>query len=254
VNIFGVDFSGARDAGRKIWVCRALSDGGTLRVVDVLPACDLPGGVVERDRALAALRGCIGTAQPSVWGLDFPFSLALVHMAASGGWRGLMERFAGDFPTPDALRACGDARRTTDIETRTPFAPCNLRLFRQTYYGIRDVLTPLLNAVVIVPMQPYDPDMTTLIEVCPAVALKRLKLYRPYKGAGSERAAMRQTILAHLEQREGAHIPDTLRPLLLENAEGDALDAVIAAFATWKALPHLDAPVAPVYQFEGKVY
>jgi hypothetical protein len=52
--IFGIDFSGARDAGRKIWVASGTVEYGTLLIGDCFSASGLPGSVVSRDQHLAA--------------------------------------------------------------------------------------------------------------------------------------------------------------------------------------------------------
>ena len=41
--VYGVDFSGARDAGRRIWLAEGRVGGGRLRVESCYPAEELPG-------------------------------------------------------------------------------------------------------------------------------------------------------------------------------------------------------------------
>ena len=54
--ILGVDFSGASDAGRKIWVAEGrFTDAGALQLLQCVPAMDLPGGGVRPEQAVPAL-------------------------------------------------------------------------------------------------------------------------------------------------------------------------------------------------------
>ncbi len=54
---YGVDFSGAEDAGRKIWITRGEATPKGLAIEQCLPAEALPGGGIAREPALLALRG-----------------------------------------------------------------------------------------------------------------------------------------------------------------------------------------------------
>ncbi|MDZ4766779.1 MAG: hypothetical protein SGI73_19750 [Chloroflexota bacterium] len=275
MKIFGVDFSGAQDAGRKTWICTAEMDGDALQIVSCARYQDFPGGSRATDAMTAGLCRLLIRSQPAIWGMDFPFSLPRDRIAYPT-WDEFARHFADDYPLSDDFwHKERDSRwRQTDIETKTPLTPCNLRLYRQTYYGIRDVLAvtcvdqpirpndgdwrhddippqPVARAV---PMQTPSADKHSLIEICPAVTLKRLQHYRPYKGQAEERQQMRALILQYFEQHENVRVSPTLRPILISDKDGDALDAVIAAYATWKALPMLAEPVDPIYRLEGKVY
>ena len=59
LEILGVDFSGAVQAGQKIWVSRAHFDGEKLCFDFLERAADLPGGSPNRNDALDALRSWI---------------------------------------------------------------------------------------------------------------------------------------------------------------------------------------------------
>lgn len=79
--ILGVDFSGAQNAGEKIWIAHAAVEntgtGRVLRVLSLQRACELSGGATEREAALRATREYILSFKNAVCGFDFPFSLAL---------------------------------------------------------------------------------------------------------------------------------------------------------------------------------
>jgi hypothetical protein len=151
-----------------------------------------------------------------------------------------------------------ELKRFTDIEAKTPFSPYNLRLFRQIYFGIREVLGPLLrnNAVCVLPVQRALPDRAWLLEICPASTLKREHLSIPYKGRGEKKRTARVKILEGIKKTGGLKIrKSALRSKILEDRDGDALDSVIAALATFRALKNGFAfdKNAP-YALEGWVY
>lgn len=243
--VLGIDFSGAVDAGRKIWLTEGTIDGDCLRVQACRRAETLPGSARARDGCLAALRCFLGGQRGAVAGLDFPFSLPAA-LAAGQRWDDFVRSFAGRYATPELFRrACyaaakgAELRRATDRIARTPFGPYNLRIYRQTFYGIRDLLAPLVagDAVSVLPMQPRVEDRTVLLEICPASTLKRLGLYRPYKGRGEAPRSAREALLEALGRLVpfvfvGTGVPE----MLVDDREGDALDSFIAALTVFRVL------------------
>jgi hypothetical protein len=247
VTVHGIDFSGSARAGKKIWIATGVIGGKGVEIVSCLRASDLPGGSAARQGALEALRRFIAVHPESVFGLDFPFSIPaeLIERLAGGRtWDRLVAwlcdevRDAAEFR--DACREISggkELRRATDLESATPFCPYNLRLFRQTYYGIRDLLTPCVaDGSAVVPMQRPGSDCATLVEVCPASTLKANRMYgEPYKGRGAERRAQRARVLDRM-RKNGTIVHERLRESICEDPEGDALDSVIAAHATAAAV------------------
>ncbi|MBI4482131.1 MAG: hypothetical protein HY652_04480 [Acidobacteria bacterium] len=243
--VYGVDFSGAARAGEKIWIAGGVFQGVALRIEECRRAESLPGSAKDRDRCLAALRDFIGKQQGCAFGLDFPFGLprALVR---GNSWEGFLQSFPEEHPSVEKFRetcraAAGgrELKRWTDRVTQTPFSPCNLRLYRQTYFGIRDVLCPLVRDQLasVLPMQTALPGRAWIMEICPAATLKQQNLYKPYKGQGASRDAARGCILKGIEKAGPLSIPAfSLRSTILSDRDGDALDSVIAAFATFRAL------------------
>lgn len=239
----GIDFSASRDGGRHTWIAVAEPYGGRLAVRDLRPVADLPGGCTERPGHIGVLRSYLTDQGAALIGLDFPFSLPKALLQASR-WTTFLAGFRRRFPDPDALRAqCRaqaggrELRRRCDAESGTPFSAYNLRLYRQTWWGIAEILAPLVAAgrVCAVPMQAPCPGIPTLAETCPASVLKRLGCYRPaYKGRGSAPAARRRAILERLDD-QGLAIPATLAGRAADDRHGDALDAVLAALAAWRA-------------------
>jgi hypothetical protein len=260
VAVLGVDFSGAADAGRATWIARGVAWPKGLEVQEVLPAAELPGGGPARETSLRALIALIA-ASGAVCGLDFPFAVARSLMRAED-WAAFADGFAARYPSAEAFRddcrerAQGrELRRLTDREAKTPFSPSNLRMFKQTFYGIRDLLAPLVRAgqACVLPMQSPAGRRPLLLEVCPASTLKSLGLYSPYKGKSPARAraAVVDTLVASGVLRP---CPPPVRERILADGRGDALDAVLAAVACARALDRPAFSFARDHLVEGYVF
>jgi hypothetical protein len=242
--VAGVDFSGARNAGKLIWIGRGVVVDGALRLEDCFPASDLPGSGPDKDSALPALVNFISRETKSLIGFDFPFGLP-APLVAEKTWEKFIAAFPNNFESADAFRAsCMEAangkelKRRTDVETKTPFSAYNLRLYRQTYEGICNVLHPLISHDLAraIPTQPIQDGKPVLVEACPASLLKLENLYLSYKGPSPDAANARAAILDGLTARNLLEPPTpTLRKILLDNKGGDALDAVIAAIIALRA-------------------
>jgi len=242
--VVGIDFSGAERAGDSIWIAEARIDGERVRIERCGPAAGLGGSGPERARCLPALVEFIAAQRSAIIGCDFPFSLPAA-MVDGASWRtfvlGLESRFpcAEDFLADCRLRSDGrEVRRACDRESRVPFAAYNLRIYRQTYHGIRDVLAPLVrtSGAVVLPMERPRPDRPWVIETCPASTLKHAGLYPSYKGRSEAARSARRHIVNGLVQRGLlAPLSGSLRRLAVENHGGDALDSMVAAVATGRA-------------------
>jgi hypothetical protein len=263
--VYGVDFSGAKDAGKRIWIACGTAKEEGLQIETCRPAEDLPGSSREREQAMRALRELIITENRCIVGLDFPFGLPQ-ELVGHDRWESFVLAFPQDYPSPEAFReACCEAaggrelRRLTDEAARTPFSPYNIRLYRQTYYGIRDLLHPLMaeDQARVLPLQELAADRPWLLEICPASTLKRAGLYVPYKGIQDQRRSARRDILQGLERKRIAIQKQAVRSTIVHDAGGDALDSVIAALATYEALctsPSAKSKASDVYAVEGYVY
>ena len=254
--IFGVDFSGARLAGEKIWIARARFENEELQIEQLLRADELPDSGVERAPALAALVQLLSAEPNAVAGLDFPFSLATESLGETN-YADFLNASA-DFEDADAFKnAFADARRRTDRDGKTPFTPLNHRLYRQTFYGIRDVLRPLVNlGARILPMMDASKEALWLIEICPASTLKKEKLYLSYKGKSDLQRLNRETILREIKARFGVRTDQKMDERIIGDTEGDALDAVLAALGTLRGIENGDAlkPCDAIDSLEGRVY
>jgi hypothetical protein len=258
----GIDFSGGVNAGRKIWIASGRVEHETLLIESCLRGEALPDSSCERAACLAALRAFIRSTDDALIGLDFPLSLP-AHLMQGQTWLQFIRTFSDCYATPQRFRqvclraAHGhELKRRTEIETKTPFSPYNLRLYRQTYYGLRDVIAPLVReqAARVRPMQSSRSGAPNLIEICPTSTLKQLKWYRSYKGRSIEHRAARLAILRSL-QREGVQLAGQLQPIVLADPEGDALDSILAAWAAYRSRSQLDQVSRhPLYRREGYVF
>ena len=264
--IHGIDFSGAEDAGRRIWIASGIVEGQSVRIEQCRRAETLPGADKTRSRCLAALRDFIASSKKGVFGLDFPFGLPR-ELVGDKNWMDFIASFPTKFESPESFRDyCREVspnrekKRVTDRESKTPFSPYNLRLFRQTYYGILSVLNPLVmrQVVRVLPMQEPLFGTPSILEICPASTLKKLRLYTKYKGKDQQDRDARAYILEQIERKESLQIVDPdVREKMLADTGGDALDSVIAALATYRAI-HDPSGLFPQedtsYSIEGYVY
>lgn len=235
----GIDFSGAVDAGRAIWIASGHYIDGGIKIVDCRAAKDLLESGRKRDEAISALREYISRKDNAVVGCDFPFSLP-GQLIEQRRWKEFIVKFPETYTSPGHFRDCclklaggREIKRKSERTSGAPFCAYNLRLFRQTYYGICDLLYPLLAAgrASVLPMQNGKKGRAWLMEVCPASFLKREGHYPSYKGREYENFQARLSIVEFLESGKGLEFAtNELRGKVLNNYGGDALDSVISAY------------------------
>lgn len=246
--IYGVDFNADRDrAGEKMWIAQGVVDNG-LRIVEAAPATNWLGTGRRREAALPALTRFLSQRSAgTATGLDFPFGLPN-NVTAADTWPEFLRQFPGwaDDPadlsreseTRARLNGGGDATellRATE-EPLGAVSPYNERLRTETFYGIRDVLRPLILADVVrgVPMQEVGSDLPILLEVYPTGTLERLDAHDlRYVGDGDD-ARDRRAANLHLLETTGVTIDDCVRDRALNDDGGDALDAVASTVATYQ--------------------
>ncbi|MEC7488469.1 MAG: hypothetical protein VYA17_02645 [Pseudomonadota bacterium] len=259
--VAGVDFSGARDAGRHIWIAEGYWTAKGLQIDSIRKAMDLPGGSPNLTPALSALVAHILTLSDTVAGFDFPFSIPQ-KLIFDKTWLGFLSEFFTNHPSADTFRKfCQDltngreVKRETDIKSRAPWCVYNLRLYRQTWAGISSVLAPLIlgGHARAIPMQKPENGLPILAEVCPASFLKKRNLYSSYKGNGKVSEKARSKIVSTLTSRcELADLRPSLRRIMVQDNCGDAIDSVIAAIAA-SAISN-PSPVDVLNRIEGRVY
>ena len=267
--VYGVDISGAKDADRKIWIAGGALHGDTMRLELCRRLENRAGSGSRLERALAALRMFVTQQAPCVVGFDFPFGLPQI-LVEEVQWKDFAFGFGNRFLDADAFQvACTrtslertghkELRRVTDIESRTSLSPYNRRIYKQTYYGIRDVIAPLIasGAACALPMQTALPDRAWLLEICPASTLDLMGLRKSYKDEkGRDFHGVRDDILTKVSHPFGIEVPEQIRREVVADKKGDALDSIIAAIATFRALSQsiaLDGSSEPSL-VEGRVY
>jgi hypothetical protein len=276
-NIFGVDFSGARLAGRTTWVARLEPAGRAARhrLVE-LSRLDRLAGSAERAPALAHLVSLIAASRDALWALDFPFGLPvelLPRRARLAAQLELVAAFADDgyelgVDCVRRARALGGPmhiRRLTDVDARAPFDPYHYRIIYQTFHGIRDVLAPLrrVRETAVLPFEyvRLAAARRVVVEACPASTLKRLGLpHQNYKQpAGGRllphrrrtRRAIVEGLATHVE------IAPRERRVIMRDPGADALDAVVAAVGAARAMrvtDHARVRRHARYPHEGHLY
>jgi hypothetical protein len=276
--IYGVDFSGARLAGRNIWIAclKPPARKGNRWFLDELSRLESLSGTAERGPALAELVRRIGGSRQALWALDFPFGLPIEIMKPRVGWPGQLrflqtmgdDAYALGIECLRRARTLGGPdhiRRLTDREAKTPFDCYHYRIIYQTFYGMLEVLRPFAGdartAVLPFHYWRFAEAERVLVEACPASTLKRLGLpHNNYKQAGGGPLAplcrrRRHAILAGLREYIGFEVRQVR--VMMRNPGGDALDAVIAAVGAlqaWTDCDHDSIARHPRYRREGRLY
>jgi hypothetical protein len=256
---FGVDFSGARLAGRTAWLAEVAVDEGGRRHLTSLASLEARAGDAVREVALAWLVAEIRASRDALWGIDAPFGLPVELAPAPGTWRAQLAMLAAWSDGAIALgrhlaaRALAEqgvmhVRRETDRATRTPFDSYHYRIIHQTFHAMRDVLLPLSRAArtAVLPFQyrRLADARRVVVETCPSSTLWRLGLpRRGYKQpAGgpitAARSDVRRAILRAL--RDHVRVDTKHVRVMLADPGGDAIDAVLAAVGAHQAYATCD--------------
>ena len=286
---WGVDFSGAKLAGRNMWAARVepRTPGGshpplaTSRrrpsfVLTALHRLESLCGTAERREVLAFLVDMVQESEAALWGFDFPFGLPVELFPVGTGWPAQFD-FLHEWG--EEAYACGlecvrrtreltgrlHIRRATDRDAKAPFDTFHYRIIYQTFYGMRDVVNPLRQSpgTAVLPFQyrKLARARRVVVECCPGSVLKKLGLaHQNYKQpAGGpltrKRRRTRHAILAGLEGL--VRIGDRDRRVVMRNPGGDALDAVIAAVRAARAVAAADHDAIARhdrYRHEGHLY
>jgi len=250
MRLHGVDFSGASEPGESVWLTTAETTDDGLRVTACRSARDAFGATGRVD-VLAALRSF--PAAGEVMGVDASFGLPRAvlpeRVAASDDWREAVRWVAAEYADADALAAQADwkarsrasdadgveLKRLTDGPTGAN-SPYSFITRYGTFHAMRDLLAPVVDSVSVPPMVPCDGREPTLIEIYPAATLRDLDFPdRRYKDPGPDAREKRERILAGLREW-GATVPGEFEERVLDDADGDALDSLVAAVATARAV------------------
>jgi hypothetical protein len=273
----GVDFSGAKQAGRNTWLARLEPSGKTQRLVLAsLDRLESLCGTAIRSECLAALVELVNASDAALWGFDVPFGFPVELFPKSAGWADQFEfldewgeeAYDCGLECIRRARLIGDRmhiRRTTDNDARAPFTAYHYRIIYQTFYGMRDVIDPLRRTprTAVLPFQyrKLSRARRVVVECCPGSVLKKLGLphqnYKQPTGGplARKRLLTRHTILGWLGKQ--VRIGERHRRVMMRNPGADALDAVLAAVGAARAVAAADhAAIArhPRYPREGHLY
>ncbi|QEL15650.1 DUF429 domain-containing protein [Limnoglobus roseus] len=272
---YGVDFSGARQAGDTIWVAELAPTRRGFAVTSLRSLTSLCG-TAERAAALQHLVAMILASEGALWGFDFPFGLPLELFPHGTPWA---DQFAFLAEWEEDAYGCGlecvrratelfqrkHILRASDAEARTPFDTFHYRLIYQTFFGMRDVVNPLRQTpgTAVLPFQyrKLARAKRVVVECCPGSVLKRVKVpHQNYKQplGGPLTRKRRLTRHAILDWLGGeVKIADKFRRVMMRNPGGDAMDAVIAAVGAARAVAAADHRAIarhPRYRHEGHLY
>lgn len=259
-SVYGVDFSGAKQAGKTMWVARAeprRSRPG-LALVE-LHRLDSLAGTAARAACLDHIVRMVADSSASLWGFDAPFGLPVELFPPGATWADQHaflaewgdEAYACGLECIRRARLVGDAmhiRRATDREARAPFDSYHYRVVYQMFHGMRDVALPLSRTpgTAVLPFQyrKLPRAKRVVVECCPSSVLKVLGLpHQNYKQPNGgpltrRRRLTRHAILAGLGKL--VRIGERHRRVVMRNPGGDALDAVIAAAGALRGVSAAD--------------
>ncbi|NOZ76926.1 MAG: hypothetical protein GXO65_04470 [Euryarchaeota archaeon] len=171
MEIYGADFSGARDASKGIYYTKGILSGSTLTIEEV-KHCD--------DR-LDLFSKIINSDSP--WGLDFPFAIPAGAYAELGlkDWESLLdfvmaqsrEEFMGILDGhhfEGRCRAPNVACRITDAESKSfsPLKRYNPKMRAMTYGGLKMLAHLRRRGVGVYPFTKPDPSKPRVYEVYPS--------------------------------------------------------------------------------------
>lgn len=241
--IYGIDFSGSKSPSQKIWITEASlinSSDQYLQVQDMSAAAELCSGT-HRSKVLADICELIRQLDDAVIGLDFPFGLPQSSVS-TGVWGEFLEEFASNFKNqdigayPGPYNSDGGSRRETDIRFggQSPMSP---QVKYQVFYGLRDVLHPLVseNEIRVLPMQSREPAKPSVLEVYPAATFGAERLYRTGYKENTKKSQKRRRVNAEgLQSHDKLSIEDSLVEKAIQS--DDALDSLCAAFSVSRAI------------------
>jgi len=241
--VLGLDWSGARKAAAKIWACILVQRPGESSSTIVYLNRPLDVHTL-RSAVPEAMAIWLGEQDFSLAGFDFCFGLHHQHAInfcspQPGGQRPpSLYGVCLQLITPEQFRqqAAKEIRRNTDRIVKAPFAPTNLRMYKQTYLGLLLIAALGKNQYSFLPWGAVDCDRRSVIEVLPASIQRWLDPGRKsYKGRSHSAKNQRAILISSLEQKADIRLVQTMRDQIIRDREGDALDAVFAAVAAQRA-------------------
>ncbi len=264
---FGIDYSGGLQAGKKIWICEADYLNDSIYIKSIYSIFH-EFGLKSRLESNSKIIEIIENNEDAVIGFDFPFSLPNQALQDSN-WKNFILNFKDNFSDENDFRSKmrnlftgKEIKRFCDIQAKTPFSPYNLRIYKQTFFGISEILKPLiiLNNSTILPFDTPKEGKNLIMEVCPASLLKirkdEIKWPQAYKGNKDIHRKKRSEILKIIENYLNIEYSDsTIKSKILEDPEGDALDSLLCVICSLRGLSYPELSIKnEFYSKEGFVY
>ena len=249
--LHGVDFSGA-DSGGAAKIRAVTRDLGDPR----RPVVSM--GRLDRRALVRAVLASREDGRSHLWRVDAPMSVpseVLREFGIADNWMDTARWMKGLgsprlWRTEVRGRMRREPRRACDEALSTPMSPLNLRVFKQTWTFVCEVLLPLAEAgVAVAPSVPGQPgERVVIAEGCPSSVLLAMGWpRRGYKGGGDPPARVRAEIVRHLVA-QGMSIPEALSAEAVRDEQGDLLDALVLA------LPPFHSVVPAAAEVEGWVF
>jgi|AntDeeMetagen285_2_1112576.scaffolds.fasta_scaffold14268_1 hypothetical protein len=261
--IHGVDFSGAQDAGEKIWISSGNIEGDSLVVEECRSAVD-EFETTDREAILRGLREFISDRSESAFGLDFSFGVPR-EIADDDDWNTFVQSFSKHTDVEsmqneysEQARQLSDTdgvhlKRETDEKWKAR-SPYGFITRSQTFYGIGTILAPLVRdeLVSVLPMQEGKSDRPWVLEIYPAATLDSLSLNREgYKDNTIESRERRMQNPEGIVAEE-VEVDECVRERAI--CTDDALDSLVAAFATFRTVRDGPPAVDETSHPEGHIY
>jgi hypothetical protein len=227
--LHGVDFSGA-DSGGAAKIRVVTRDLGA-------PAAAIASmGRFDRRALVRAILASREDGRAHLWRVDAPMSVPAEiarEFGCDSDWLS-MARWMHACGSPRLWRSAvrdvtrREPRRACDAALATPMSPLNLRVFKQTWTFVAEVLLPLAEeGVRIEPCVPGTGSAVAVCEGCPASVLHALGWpKRGYKGPGDPPRALRAQLVRRLGEL-GVTVPPALGEEAVRDEEGDLLDAML---------------------------
>jgi hypothetical protein len=207
-------------------------------------------------------------SKEGIFGFDFSFSIPEIFIGKST-WKEFIMSFPERWPSPQNFRnelktkfLGKEIKRSTEIESKVPFSSYNLWIYKQTYYGINNIINPLLisKKVNFLPFNGIILKKINLVESCPASFLKRIStnkdLSKYYKGKGEKHLKNRVELLDLLSRSYSIKFEKKgFIEKIIQNTEGDAIDSLICCLSSFKSINELDNSIMKIInQKEGYIF
>jgi hypothetical protein len=243
--VIGFSWSGLEGAGNQILAAEVECEPERARLAKVWrPFQDAPGRRDVRQRFAGWMVEEARWAEGRLTiGVDFALSLAETHLRQLGLLRqalrgpaslgrGLEERFRPEgvdyTEGADAFKAAlgKDRVRLADCYRASPQPPCAPRAYRHTFFGL---CTLAGVEAVYPPWDPPQPGKTAIVEVLPAHVARVLCGTCAWRDDEVDRASTRAAVLRTLRNAARLEFEMEQAAQIVEDPEGDALGAVLAA-------------------------